>query len=97
MEITTEATQHLVRLRQRRGFGAGDGVRILRDSGRLGLTFAARPERDDHVVETPEIDIYLAPNVSEQMNGSVMDTREVDGKVSLVARPRTKASAPPSS
>jgi hypothetical protein len=97
MEITAEATKHLVELRKRRGFGIGEGVRIMRDSGRLGLSFAARPERGDAVIETPEIEIYLAPDVSEQMTGSVMDTREVDGRVSLVARPRAGRGGGPTS
>ncbi|NJD27884.1 MAG: hypothetical protein FIA92_06260 [Chloroflexi bacterium] len=91
VQLTQEATRHLVRVRGERGADAAAGARFVPSGrGRVGLTFAPQPKPGDQVVESSEIPVYLAPEVADKLDKTTIDVREKDGKVGLVMRPQTE-------
>jgi hypothetical protein len=97
IQVTPEAANHLLRLRTERGFEPNSAARFIRNSGRVGLTFAPAPEPGDRVVEGVEgIPVCVAPDVVEALDHSIVDARAEDGKMVLVIRrKREKAAASP--
>jgi Fe-S cluster assembly iron-binding protein IscA len=89
VQLTQEATKHLVRVRGERGVDAGAGARFVPSGRGVGLTFAPEPKPGDRVVEVKEIPIYLAPEVADKLDKTTIDVSEKDGKVGLVMRPHT--------
>ena len=86
LQVTPQATRHLLRLRAERGVDASQGVRLVRKGARIGLTFTPKPEPDDEVADGRGIAIYVAPDVAAAIDESVIDAREEDGKTALVLR-----------
>jgi hypothetical protein len=93
VQVTSDATRHLLRVREERGFKDSDGARFVRNAGRVGLTFAGSPGADDRVIEAGGIDIYLSPDVAEALKSAVIDARAEDGKTVLVFRATRDAAA----
>jgi hypothetical protein len=94
LQVTAEATHHLLRLRQERGFGPAAVPRFARGGGgRVGLTFVSGPEPGDRVVEGPQIPVYVAADISDALESSVIDARSEDGRIALVLRPLGTESA----
>jgi Fe-S cluster assembly iron-binding protein IscA len=92
LQLTPEATSHLVRVRGERGLGQKTGARFVENGPGVGLTFASRPEPGDRVVEADGIAIYLAPEVADKLDGGTVDVGDKNGKTALYFRlpPRDK-------
>lgn len=85
LHVTQDATNHILQLRKERKLG-DQAPRFVASGNGLGLTFASKPKRGDTVVELEELPIYLAPDVANALDGSVIDAREEDGKRILVLK-----------
>jgi Fe-S cluster assembly iron-binding protein IscA len=95
LEVTQQATKHLLHVRQERGFDPKVGARFVRHATRVRLTFAPAPEPGDEVIDGAGIPVYLESGVASSLAGSVIDARPEDGKTVLVIRRhRRRASAP---
>jgi Fe-S cluster assembly iron-binding protein IscA len=88
LQLTQQAAQHLVRVRGERGFDAEAAARFVSSGTGVGLTFARRPEPDDHVIKTSDIAIYVAPQVAEKLDAATIDVGEKDGRMGLVLKRR---------
>jgi Fe-S cluster assembly iron-binding protein IscA len=88
IQITPQAVQHLLHLRKERGFRDADGARFVRNAGRLGVTFTPAPENGDRVVDAGGMSLFVAPDIADRLDQSVVDARREDGRTLLVARPR---------
>ncbi|HSL97636.1 MAG TPA: hypothetical protein VK831_03600 [Candidatus Deferrimicrobiaceae bacterium] len=86
VQLTQEATKHLVRVRGERGIDSGAGARFVPSGKGVGLTFAPEPKPGDQVVEGADIPVYLAPEVADKLEEKTIDVSEKDGKVGLVMR-----------
>lgn len=86
LQLTNDAVSHLARIRRERGQD-GTAVRLVRNNGRLGLTFAAAPEPDDRTIGAGEITVCVPPDVAETLANSTIDVKTEEGKSLLVARP----------
>jgi Fe-S cluster assembly iron-binding protein IscA len=93
LQLTPEATRHLVRVRRERGLDDQSGARFVSDGAGVGLTFAEAPEPGDGVIEQTDISVFVAPEVADALNASVVDARAEDGKSVLVLRPQAASSA----
>ena len=87
IQITRRAALYLEQLRSVRGFSQRAAARLVDRNGRVGLTFAERPERGDQLVPRRGLDIYLEPRVANRLDGSLIDARTKDGRTWLVTRP----------
>ena len=90
LQVTTAATKHLVRVRKERGIGPDAGARFVSNGTGVGLTFATAPENGDAVVEGSDIQIFVAPQISDRLNRSQIDVSEKNGKLGLVLRPQPR-------
>jgi Fe-S cluster assembly iron-binding protein IscA len=91
LQFTPQAAQHLMRVRQERGFDEKNGARFVSNSGRVGLTFAPAPQPDDRVVDASGIPVYLAPEAVPALEQAVVDVRAEDGtNVLVIRRQRTE-------
>jgi Fe-S cluster assembly iron-binding protein IscA len=86
LQLTPEATSHLVRVRRERGLDDQSGARFVSNGARVGLTFAGAPEPGDRVIEQKDIPVYVASEVAEALDTSVIDARVEEGKSILVLR-----------
>jgi Fe-S cluster assembly iron-binding protein IscA len=86
LQLTSDAVTHLARIRRERGQD-GTAVRLIRNNGRLGLTFAAAPEPGDRTIGAGEITVCVPPDVAETLADSTIDVKTEEGKSLLVARP----------
>jgi Fe-S cluster assembly iron-binding protein IscA len=91
VQVTQEATKHLVRVRRERGFDTATGARFVSRGSSVTLTFAPAPQPGDGVAGGKEIPIYVAPQVAEKLDSAVIDIADRDGRVGLVLRHTTKA------
>ncbi|MEX1171623.1 MAG: hypothetical protein WEG56_03310 [Chloroflexota bacterium] len=99
LQLTPEATSHLVRVRRQRGLDDQSGARFVSKGGSVGLTFVAAPEPGDRVIEQKDIAVFVAQEVAEAFDGSVIDARLEQGKSVLVLRRQASAGSsgsPPS-
>ena len=94
LQLTPKATSHLVRIRRLRGLDDQNGARFVAKGGSVGLTFAVAPEPGDRVIEQKDIAVFVAQEVAEAHDGSLIDTRLEQGKPVLVLRRQTGAGAP---
>lgn len=85
VKLTEGAAKHLIRLRKERDRGA-ESPRLVSRRSRLRLTFAPKPERGDQVIEHGELSVYVASDVVESLDQSVIDAREEEGKSYLIVR-----------
>lgn len=86
LQLTTAATDHLIRVRDERGRGKDAAARFVSKGARVGLTFAAKPGPDDRVIEGDGIAVYLAPEVADALENAVIDASVDEGKAILVMR-----------
>jgi len=86
LQLTPKATEHLIQVRSERGVDKKAGARFVSRNGRIGLTFAAKPAKSDRVVEAEEIQIYIASEIAETLDQSIIDARPEEGKMTLVLR-----------
>lgn len=95
LQITPQAEQHLLQLRDQRGFDKKHGVRFLTNAGSVGLTFAATPKPDDRVVEGARLPIYVATDALPALDEATIDAKPEDGKMVLVIRRQRAPQAQP--
>ena len=94
-EITKAAVDHLRTLRKQKGLDDSMGVRFVGNDGRLGLRFRKDPDKGDQVVSQEGIAIYVAPEVAEKFEQSIVDARVQGTRAALILRrPRTPKAAP---
>ena len=91
LQLTPNAVQHLVKLRQERGVDDRAGVRFVSKEGRVGMTFSLKPMNGDREIDAEAIKVYVAPEIAPTLDESVIDAREEDGKAALVLRKQTAA------
>jgi hypothetical protein len=88
LQITDQATIHLLHARTEYGFGKTDGARFVRSSTGIGLTFAATPQEGDQVLVASALPIYVADEVSAALDRAVIDVTADNGEPRLVLRPQ---------
>jgi Fe-S cluster assembly iron-binding protein IscA len=93
LQLTSDAARYLINVRRERGISDKSGARFVGRPGRVGLTFAAAPEDGDRVVEVDGIKAFVAGEIAEALDESVIDALEEDGKTTLVVRKRADAAA----
>ncbi len=94
LQVTPEAAKHLLRLRQERGFLPTTAPRFARGgAARVGVTFVDGPEPDDRVVDGTQIPVYVAADIADALDSSVVDARSKEGKTVLVLRPHGSETA----
>ena len=86
LQITDRATNHLLRARTERGFDERAGARFVRSSTGVALTFAPAPEQGDRVLDGSALPIYVAEDVTEVLDGALIDVAPDDGESRLVIR-----------
>jgi Fe-S cluster assembly iron-binding protein IscA len=86
LTLTPNATRHLIEVRKERGVDEKAGARFISKGGKVGLTFAKAPETGDKVVEGSEIPVYVAAEIAEVLDHSVIDARAEEGKMTLILR-----------
>lgn len=91
LQLTPNAVQHLVRLRNERGLDDRAGVRFVSKEGRVGMTFSMKPVNGDREIDAESIKVYVASEIAPTLDESVIDAREEDGKAALVLRKQTTA------
>jgi Fe-S cluster assembly iron-binding protein IscA len=96
LQLTKDATRHLIHVRQERGVDEDAGARFVSNGGRVGLTFAQAPSAGDLVVDGEGIRVFVAPDISQALEHSTIDAREVDGKRGLIMRKRATDEVRPS-
>jgi Fe-S cluster assembly iron-binding protein IscA len=96
LHVTPEATRHLLDVRRQRGVDDRAGARFIRRGTRIGLTFAPAPQAKDHVIEGSEINVFVAAEIAETLDQSVIDARTENGQVGLVLRKKSGKSGAPS-
>lgn len=94
LQLTPKATSHLVRIRRQRGLDDQNGARFVSRGGSVGLTFVVAPKPGDRVIEQKDIAVFVAQEVAEAYDGSLIDARLEQGKSVLVLRRQTGAGAP---
>jgi Fe-S cluster assembly iron-binding protein IscA len=92
LQITDQATTHLLRARAEGGFDKGAGARFVRGSAGVALTFASAPEPGDRVLAGSGLPIYVAEDVSAVLDRAVIDVAPDNGESRLVLR--TQGDAP---
>jgi Fe-S cluster assembly iron-binding protein IscA len=90
--ITTRATTRLIEDRKRRGLPDTFAPRLSRREGRIVLDFATKPAPDDRVSTTDGMSLFVASDVAEDIDNTVVDIRTRDGRERLVLL-RTRAEA----
>jgi Fe-S cluster assembly iron-binding protein IscA len=94
LQLTPEATRHLVRVRRQRGLDDQRGARFVSKGPSVGLTFASGPEPGDRVIEQEAIAVFVASEVADALDRSVLDARLEQGKSVLVLRRQPSAGSP---
>jgi Fe-S cluster assembly iron-binding protein IscA len=91
LQITDQATAHLLQTRMERGFDERAGARFVRGSAGVGVTFAPAPEQGDQVLVGSALAIYVAEDVSALLDQAVIDVAADDGEARLVLRSQVDA------
>jgi Fe-S cluster assembly iron-binding protein IscA len=86
LRLTSDATDHLVRVRQERGAANDAGARLVRGGGGVRLTFSQSPEQGDKVIDASDIKVFVAPEIADALDSSVIDAKTEDGRTYLVIR-----------
>jgi Fe-S cluster assembly iron-binding protein IscA len=93
LRLTPTAVTHLVNVRRERGVDERAGVRFVSQGGRVRLTFEKAPREGDTVVKAPEIEVYVAGDIAEALDRSVIDAQREENKTILVLRPQAARKA----
>jgi Fe-S cluster assembly iron-binding protein IscA len=97
LTITPTAATILTKARKEKGAPADYGVRFYAttteessERARLAFKFVPTPGADDTIIDETEIDAYVAPEVDELIGDVVIDARDHDGQMDLVAKRASK-------
>ena len=93
LEITQQAAAHLIRLRAEGGHGPESGARFVRGTSSVALTFALEPQPGDLILAGYDLTVYVAEEVAEILDRSVIDATTDGGGVRLALRPQVSAPA----
>ncbi len=93
LRLTTQAIDHLQRVRGQRGIDAKELPRFIRRSGRLALTFVRAPEEGDRLVDGGKMSTLVAPSAADLLDGKTIDVKAAEGKSMLVVKHRREAAA----
>lgn len=83
LQITSKATTYLQRVRTERGLKPTNGARFVHRNGRVALTFAPAPQPGDRVVPATGISVYVASEVADKLDRSLIDVRRRQDKLGL--------------
>ena len=86
LQLTPEATSHLVQVRSQRGLDDQSAARFVPNGGGVGLTFTTAPKPGDRVIEQSDISVFVASGVADAFDASIVDARLEDGRSVLVLR-----------
>lgn len=87
LELTTDATKHLLDASARRTDTSGRIPRFARQSGQIKLGFVSAPEPGDKVIVAAGVKVVVAKDLMDKLDRSVIDVRrEQDGDEVLVLR-----------
>ena len=87
LNITTQAADHIQRVRGERGLDDSSIARFIRREGRVKLTFAKAAESGDKVHRLDGLRVAVAPEVADTFTDTTVDARTKDGKTWLVVGP----------
>jgi Fe-S cluster assembly iron-binding protein IscA len=96
IQVTEQATKHLVRVRGERGLSLDAAARFVQSGTGVGLTFSSRPEPGDRILHSDGLAIFVAPEVATKLEGATIDVSDKSGKAALYLRPKRPASKSPS-
>jgi Fe-S cluster assembly iron-binding protein IscA len=97
LQITPQAEQHLLRLRDQRGLDEKHGARFMTNGGTVGMAFAPAPKPEDKVVAGATLQIFVAPDAAAALDEATIDAKPDDGKTVLVIRRQQAPQARPKS
>jgi Fe-S cluster assembly iron-binding protein IscA len=87
VRVTPQAARHLSETRDQRGLSRKAGVRFVRHGSGVGLTFSGQPAPGDTKITAPGIEVFLAPEIADKLDGSTIDVGESEGQTKLYVRP----------
>ena len=91
--ISARAVRRLIEDRKRRGLPDTYEPRLTRKDGKVVLGFTKEPGADDQVAAGRGIRLYMAPDVVRDLDHTVVDVQERDGRERLMlVRNRAQAS-----
>jgi Fe-S cluster assembly iron-binding protein IscA len=93
LKLTTKAANHLRKVRKERGLDERAGARFVGKGGRVRLTFANAPQKGDKVVKGADIPVYVAPDVADTLDQSIIGARVQEGRTVLIFRRKAAAQA----
>ena len=74
LQVTPSAVEHIARVREIRNV-QGEVPRLVGNGALVGLQFVERPARDDQRIESGASPIYVAANVANALEQSILDAR----------------------
>jgi Fe-S cluster assembly iron-binding protein IscA len=83
LRLTTEAAEHLIRVRRERHLETTAMPRFIRRDGRLKLTFANEPASGDRVIADRRISALVANSASDLLDAATIDVKSADGTTRL--------------
>jgi hypothetical protein len=86
LRLTPIAVSHLINVRRERGVDQAAGARFVSHGGRVRLTFETAPREGDSVVKAPDIDVFVASDIADALDRSVIDARREENATILVLR-----------
>lgn len=93
LQLTSEAARHLMKVRRERGVDERAGARFVSNGGRVGLTFAPAPMAGDRVVDSEPIRVFVAAEIADALDQTIIDARDEDGRTTLIMRKRTASTS----
>ena len=89
--ITARAASRLIEDRKRRGLADTYEPRLSRKGGKIVLGFAVEPAAEDLVAAGRGIRLFVAPDVTDDLNNAVVDLQKRDdGERLMLLKPRAK-------
>lgn len=88
LEITQQAAAHLIRLRAEGGHGPESGARFVRGTSSVAVTFALEPQPGDLILTGYDLTVYVAEDVAEILDRSVIDETSDGHESRLALRPQ---------
>ena len=94
LQLTTDARDHLARVRRERRKEAASARFVPSPSGRgVSLTFAAKPDDGDKVLHADGMQVFVASAVADRLGRSVIDVGVgKNGAPCLILKSRTAVS-----
>jgi len=96
LTLTTEAAARIRGLVERPNHPNGSGLRITDDtSGRLVLSLAAEPAKDEQVVDTAGAHVFLDQAAAQALDEQTLHARtDAQGRVQFAVGPQRTGSGP---